>query len=440
MRNFMFTGMFTGCALALVVGAGCKWTEFDDLEGQTSVTSTDRPNSDSTDYGVAIQRGQKGAPGTQNGGKLVVLGTGQAQYTELVYSANGDSDLAPTAQKLNSQFGIGNLDQQPILIADPAAGSDNVSLIVNSGGQSIAVLTGTGGLQQQQVFGPDQPDAATYMIPPPRTDIANATPSQVLVGSADAVYGAFLATAMPPNPQPKCQLVDVADTAVAVRGLGAARVTSTTFDDVVVWGAPNTTSGVLLLYPGGMFNGPAVGTCTGGKQSPIPGSNAVTTTFSPSRGSQIIMVDPTHFLAVGHKELGVADSFLGFYSIDPVAKTITAVGTPISIPGLRTATVLTAGAKKYVAAGYPTDIVDNVKGGRVLVFALDMTAGLDGTPAATIYDAQPEDDQQFGRAVAAMPFNGGEILAVAADNEIFTYFRLVNSAGTAIYDESRTGR
>ncbi|MBL0215646.1 MAG: PEGA domain-containing protein [Myxococcales bacterium] len=28
----LFTGMLTGCALALVVGAGCKWTEFDDLE------------------------------------------------------------------------------------------------------------------------------------------------------------------------------------------------------------------------------------------------------------------------------------------------------------------------------------------------------------------------------------------------------------------------
>jgi hypothetical protein len=412
MRTTLFV---TGCAL-LSAGVGCKWTDFDDLEKDTWVSSTDKPNGDSTDYGVAIQRGQRGS----NGGKLVVIGAGQAQYTELVYSPNGDSDLAPTALKLNTQFGIGNLDQQPILIADPS--TDEVSLVVTGGAQQIAALTGTGGLIAHQVFGPEQPDAATYMVPPARADQPTLpTPAQVLVGSVDTLYGAFVANG--PNPQPKCQIVDEANAAVTVRGLGATRSGAATFDDVVVWGSVGGNAGKLLVYPGTVFNGnPPVGTCVGGVQQPI------------------VMVDPTHFVAVGHKDLGNADSFLGFYSISPTG-VITATGTPVTLPDLRTAAILTAGSKKYVVAGYPTAIVENVKAGRVLVFPLDLTAGIDATPAAQLYDSQPEDNQQFGRGVAAMPFNGDEVVAVAADNEIFVYFELGPSAGNppmgSIYGDKR---
>ncbi len=430
MRTTLFV---TACAL-LSAGVGCSWTSFDDLEKDTWVSATDKPNGDSTDYGVAIQRGQRGA----NGGKLVVIGAGQAQYTELVYSPNGDSELAPTALKLNTQFGIGNLDQQPILVADPT--TDEVSLVVTAGAQQVAVLTGTGGLIAHQVFGPEQPDAATYMVPPPRADNpALPTPVQVLIGSVDTLYGAFVTSV---NPQPKCQIVDEAASVVTVRGLGAARVTSTTFDDVVVWGSVGGNAGKLVLYPGSVFNGnPPVGACPAGVQQPLAASISATTPFVPAKGSQIVMVDATHFLAVGHKDLGNADSFLGFYTINPTTKSITATGIPITLPDLRTAAVLTVGTKKYVVAGYPTAIVENVKGGRVLIFPLDMTAGIDATPAAQLYDSQPGDNQQFGRAVTAMPFNGEEVVAVAADNEIFVYFELGPSASNppmgSIYGDKR---
>jgi NADPH2:quinone reductase len=61
------------------------------------------------------------------------------------------------------------------------------------------------------------------------------------------------------------------------------------------------------------------------------------------------------------------------------------------------------------------------------------TSGI-GTTAMTLHDAQPERGQQFGRAVAVMPFNGEPVIAVAADNEVFVYFR------SALYGETRTGR
>jgi hypothetical protein len=415
----MRTKLLATTLLALAVTPACKWTEFDDLEGDTWVTSTEKPNGDSTDYGVAIARGQRGA----NGGRLVVLGSGQAQYTELVYSPNGDADLAPTALKLNSQFGIGNLDAQPILIPDPV--SDDVAVVVNSGGQSIAVLIGTAGLKQNQVFGPSEPDAATYMLPPP-----NATqpepPEQVLVANADSVYGLFIMNS--PIPQPSCPLVDEAAVPVTVKGLGAVRNGAATSDDVLVWGVPMGGMGKLLMYPGSVFAGCAT------PQAPIAGWTPGATTFAPARGSQLVMIDSTHVLVVGHKEIGNTESYLGVFAIDPNNKTISMVGTPVTVPDLRTAAIYDDGVSKYVVAGYPTALVDGVKSGQVSVYPLDLTSGISATPAAILHDAQPDEEQQFGRAVAVTPFNGKPVIAVAADNEIFMYFR------TTLYDETRMGR
>jgi len=49
-----------------------------------------------------------------------------------------------------------------------------------------------------------------------------------------------------------------------------------------------------------------------------------------------------------------------------------------------------------------------------------------------VHDAEPETQQKFGVAVATVPWQGSQrILSVAADTEIFTYFR------TALYDDVR---
>ena len=427
-------------AVAFVSSMGaCKWTEFDDLEKDSWVSVTSKPNGDSTDYGVAIQRGALASP---SGGKLVAFGAGDAQFTEIVYTAGGDSDLAPTALKLNNQFGVGNLDPQPILLADPS--SDEVALITNAGGQSIAVLSGTGGLVAHQLFGPEQPDAAAYMLAPPRVDTMAVHPSQPIVASGDAVYGTIYMAA--PPTQPKCQLLDAAGVAVQVRGIGGAKITQTgamATDDIVVWAAAGAT-GKLLLYSGGIFNGAApapatppngIGTCidgtTNGVSRPLPLSTAVDTSFVPGKGSQIIMLDRRYALLVGRKD---AEGYLAIYDVTTMTGanlTPTRLSPPITLPDLRTATVLDTGSAKYVVAGYPGATVENVKAGKVLVFPLDFTSGIDETPAMTLYDASPESDQAFGRAVAVTPFNGKNVIAVGADNEVFLYFR------TLLYDDTR---
>jgi hypothetical protein len=75
------------------------------------------------------------------------------------------------------------------------------------------------------------------------------------------------------------------------------------------------------------------------------------------------------------------------------------------------------------------------------VFKIAAGGGIESkTPAAKLHDAQPESNQQFGRGIVALPYNGKQVIAVAADNEIFVYFRANQTDGTPLYDETRQGR
>jgi hypothetical protein len=116
------------------------------------------------------------------------------------------------------------------------------------------------------------------------------------------------------------------------------------------------------------------------------------------------------------------------------------VGAAVMVPQLRTAAILDVSGTKFVIAGVPTAIVDGkTSAGQVLLFKISAT-GLDSLPVATLSDAQPEKDESFGRSVAALPFGGKQVIAVAADNEIFVYFRANLTDGTALYGETRQGR
>jgi hypothetical protein len=90
--------------------------------------------------------------------------------------------------------------------------------------------------------------------------------------------------------------------------------------------------------------------------------------------------------------------------------------------------------QKYVVAGYPGDNVGGTTAGDVKLFPVSGMGGIETSPMAVLHDAQPENNQSFGRAVAVMPFNGKPIIVVAADNEIFTYYQ------SPLYDETRQGR
>jgi hypothetical protein len=405
-------------AAAAALGA-CKWTEFDDLQNQTWVSSTDKPGVKSSDYGVASQRG----PRSTSGGTLVVIGANQPTYSQLTYDAKGNSKLAPNTLELNSTYGIGQLDEQPILLADPT--TDDVALIVSGGSSQIVVLTGTDQLSLHNLFITSSTnnipvDAATYMLPP------GSSVEEPLVASGDIVVGTFYGAV--PSPQPTCKLVEsatVGAAAIAPRALGAVRGVAGT-DDVIAWGSAGTTPGTLYRYPGSAFNG-----CS----PSLPPILSHDTGFVPGRGSQILPIGNLVLLVGRHDSDDT--SLLQVYD----ATTLTPVGGSVSLPKLKSAVLFDAvpSTDEYVIAGYPGEIVGGVAAGVVRMFKVSAT-GIESQPAALFNDAQPEDNQSFGRAVAAMEFNGSPIIAVAANNEIFMYFRLDLTDGTALYGETRQGR
>jgi hypothetical protein len=409
-------------ALAASTLGACKWTEFDDIQSSTWVDSTQKPNVKSTDYGIAVQRGVRSG----GGGRLVVIGAGEASYSELVYSAKGEASFPATAIGLKELYGIPNISQQPVLLADPS--SDDISLIVGSD-NGIVVLTGTmGTLKLYQLFNQAQPDAGTYMLAPDTAPVPQPRPQPLpLVAVGENVLGALL-PALPNNVmQPTCKLTDTptAGFKAQVRALGVVRTTPMTTDDVLVWDA----GGKLYRYPSDVFNG-----CT--TRDPL---GSVDTTFKPDQGAQILSIDATHVLLQGHS--GDA-GYLQVFAFDPlnVNKNPAPVGAANMVAKIRTAALLVAGPTTFVAAGIPTALVGGTTAGQVVLFKVSTTAtGVASAPSATFNDAQPESNQSFGRGVAAMPFNGKQVLAVAADNEIFVYFRANLTDGTALYDETRQG-
>lgn len=402
-------------ALLLSVLGACSWTTFDDLESDTWVTATDKPSNDSSNWGVAIQRAQASGPG----GRMVVIGASQSLYSELVIASDGDVGTPDpnTTLELNSQFGIGNLDPQPILLADPA--TNDASLVTTSGSAAVAVLrASTGNLVVHNVFGPDAVDAATYMSPPAPAPAL----SQVLVADTDKVYGAHFMN--PPNPQPECALRDDTNAALAIRAMAASPSTGTT-TDVVVWSA----NGKLMKFPPGIFSGALFNAaCTAGL--PAGAASTATTTFMPGKGSQILTFEldgGRYALLQGHSD---ANGFLALYDLN----TMMPVGTPRNENGVKTAALFTLDGKQHVVAGFPDAIVDGTSGaGQVQVFEVSTTSGV-GSSVLTLSDAQPESKQAFGRGVAVVPYENKPLIVVAADNEVFTYFR------TQLYADTRPGR
>jgi hypothetical protein len=297
------------------------------------------------------------------------------------------------------------------------------------------VLHGNENLVDRQIFGPRQAFAATYMIAP--VPAGGVTPSYPIVAAgpdetSSALFpGPFVGY---PNPPPKCNVKKDDGGDVNIRAVGAAFVTSTTYHDIVVWSA----AGDLLVYDGNIFsaqNGPSCpGSATEGSQVPLVAKPTVSTGFQPARGSQIVMYQDRYAILIGHKGITNSDAYLAIWDIGGPTGSPVQVGATISVPGLRTAAVLENGADKYIVAGYPGDTIDGVKSGRVQVYPFNLTEGLNAESVLTLHDATPESEQQFGRAIAVTEFNGTPVIAVAADNEVFFYFR------TALYGETREGK
>lgn len=410
MRTIGFT-----LATLLVGATGCKWTDFDDLSDATWVKSTEKPTDNASDYGIAVARGLRTGSG---GGTLVALGTGQALYSELVYDAKGNSSYSPNEVKLNTEFAISSLPDQPLLIADPE--SDDITLATASGQNSIAVLTGTGGLNVQQIFNQTTVDAATYI----KFDAAQKT--KPIIGAGTNVFGVDTENTSMAH---QCALTDDATAPIQIAALGAARLdVADTSDKLIVW----TKTGQLFVYDATVWSGTTAG-CTG----TAPLGPPVETGFTPGTGAQIFTLPGSTRVVLAGRQGGSGGAPNGpaarVVMYDLAGGTPTIVGAPLDKDGLHGMAIASfdGGTTQFFIAGYPQADAGGVQAGQVFLYPID-ASGIDTLPAVTLNDAQPDSGQQFGRAVTTMPFNGRTALIVTANNEVYAYVRL-----SPLYDDLR---
>lgn len=359
--------------LPLLFAGACKWTDFDDLADKTWVHSTDKPNIGSTDYGVAIV----GVTSQSQGGQLAIVSNDTPNYSTLDYSAEGEASVGPNNQKLGIHF-IASLSDPPILITDGTGKVAIVERAIDAG--NIAVVLGTANTVNDAPF-PSMatPDSATFVGP------------NVLVAAGSAIY--------------------------TVTGMAAA--TNCTLTDTMFHAAAMASDGTTLYLwtqAGVFYSVPAASPCA------AAGNTFMTTGFMPANGAKIHLVGQYAVLA-GHAMSSTAGQVI---VVDTT--TMTQVGTTLTVDGLRSSTVGNYGGMSYVAVGIPSRIVDAQTAGQVELHALGADGMLAATSALTLNDAQPEANQQFGRSVATMKFNGNDILVVGAKTEIFAYYK------TALYD------
>ena len=433
----MRTTMLFLAATAAASLAACKWTEFDDLEGDTWVDSTEKPDVKSSDYGVAIQPGAH-AGDSATGGTLAVIGAGPGTYSELAYSAAGSSSLKTSGVVLGA-LGINTLDSPPIFLASPT--SSEVALVTTGDTGSIVVATGTHTLEVHQLFVgnttlgagvaiPTTPDAAAYMHAPVVPPLTTAPDREPIVGAGDVLMGTVYN--LPSNTaQPACKITDGTATPVAIRALGT--VSNGTTDDILVWSG---SDGKLLRYSANLFKG-----CTTATPQPALAATtgADTPMFVPARGSQIVAIDATRVLLQGHQDPTKGNaSFLQVYS----ATTLKPLGKSVAKDGMRSAAFLKTDTGEYAVVGLPNATVDGTAAGQVEIYRITPGGGLadPAVPVAILHDAQPEANELFGRSVAVVTFNDKPVIAVAADNEVFMYFRANLTDGTALYAETRQAK
>lgn len=422
--------------VSLALFGACKWTDFDDLETDAWVHSTEKPDSNSADWGIAMVGGGSVTTEPGAGDRLVVLGTSQALYTELNYSPDGGADLAPTELKLNNQFAIATFEAQPILLKDP--NSDEVSAVTGLN-NALVVLSGVHKFDARQIFNPKSstPAAAAYVV----AEINGAPLSQLIVAADDTVYGSV--SANPPSVQPACQLTQDDSTPVTVRAIGGVRSqTGDTTDNIVVW----SSTGKLFVYPSGVFTAdptvcpvaPGSPSGTPGVATPIAGFTPVDTGFTPMAGmNQLHVLDGRYVILAGRTgETADSKASVSMWDLQANGGLMpTAVGAALERPGQRSSTILQIDAtKRYLALGFPYDSVQGTtSAGQVALYPLSTSTGIPSTPEGVqLSDAQPDTNELFGRAVGTFSFNGKQILAVGANNEVFAYYR------TSLYDDART--
>ena len=372
-----------GFIIALV---GCNWEDFDKLSEQTHVRSTYKPNIGSRNYATSIL----GVTTTTSGGQLGVVSDDTPDFSTLDYGSDGDANVGPLDVKLGAHS-IAILTDPPIFATD---GMGKIAIVERSQtGGNISLVFGSPTAPVGLQF------AATLAVP----DAVVFTGADIVVAAGNTLY----TVQMQPMPI-ACMGNDNLNMPLSVAALASDGT------NLWVW----SKGGALFSFPI-----TALAPCNGG-MLPAPGNTFASTGFMPGAGARIHLVGTTYAILAAH----AGSSRMGQVFVVNLT-TMTAVGTPLSVDGLKSSTIATFDGRVFLVLGVPDRAVDGVVAGEVELREFDAATGtLSAAPALLLSDAQPESGQLFGRSVTTMKFNGQTILVVSGNSEVFAYYK------TPLYD------
>jgi hypothetical protein len=429
----------TVLAVGLGLGASaCDFTEFDSLANTTWAHATTKPSVSSSDWGIAMAP----AAYSGSGGDLLVIGADPPTFANIEYTANGGTTLGPGAEDLNVETGQDAIPDQPILISDPSGAS---ALVIAYENTSTLVWGGTDPTKSSVVAtigGDNAPGGATFFEGAGSALEIAVAGIGMKAGSTTSDNFHIVEFGQAPSSCPALLADGSALDAVALAFVPPPLGSNGAF---LAWNA----DGRVVMYEAAS----AVATCSSTTANTtitaaqVAGTGSAWATgaldlglgFAPVQG-QIALVPNSgsgHQLAIlaGHTAPAPGTDLGDVIVLDVTAGTI--VGTPMS--GLNSLRGFAFGEladnNTYVALGFPLlDVSATASAGQVQIFAFDTTTGISGAPVTEggiLSDAQPSDNELFGRSLAMTNFNGKQILVVGASNEIFSYYQ------TQIYGDTR---
>jgi hypothetical protein len=387
-------------ALTLVLSA-CSWTTFGDLSDTTWVHAQETPDSDQSNYAVAIVNSTTDQPG-----ELAVLSGTPANYSTLDFDPTGST--SETLTQPLGQHSISTLSNHPAFVGD---GSGDVAIVDKGIDGPLVVIHGTASqLTDSQLSSTDPVDAATFS----GADIIVASSGMTPAGGKP---NAWLVQATVTN----CALVDESGTTP----MAAAALAS---DGTTVYAYSRT--GEFLVYTRAEFEAGCESSQTPGPITP----NAHTMTTAPAaNGGYIGLVGSSFAIVVAYDS---PSTMTGAVSVISLGATPAQVGTSIATAGVEAAQFGTFGAgadTPVLALGFPSRTVGTTTDvGEVELHMVDPAGGaVNGDIWETLSIPQADADLVFGRALAAMSYNGSTILVVAASNVVYAYYE------TMVYSDTR---
>ena len=414
---------------------GCVWSTFDDLKDDIWVDSRTKPSGvNSSKYGEAIV----GIPTGNDGALIAVLGRTEPSLSTIAYDINGTAATERTTDVLVNQIALGdgfNFPEHPAFAGDP--GSTRVALGAvtkdlnnpDLGDIKIAVFDAT----DLSTFAKYEPAVGSLLSGKQAVNaVAFAGPTHVAVAREDQVVlvdtegmADHELTACDLPPGEGAFAVGFGDFGLATRLIAEGEILVATAP-VDSAGVPTAGEAHLWAVSGGFSETPDDTAC-----EPVVGADLTGLTID--HGTQIIVAD----FGNGPRVLVSAPGDNGEIRVIDFAAAPPVIEHSIPVPDLSSMAVGDLdgdGALEIIAGAANVDADGVANSGTVTIFS-STTFDLITDP---LHDADPIQEQHFGKSVAAVPFTvAGEtryILSVGAEGEVFTYFR------TTFYPEVRAGR